>query len=107
MDAEVNDANARKRARKKNGEGHYCRARIIPQSSMVGGQVASPELARNLLLAWQGHLLAWNRLPADAEQRGLAPALYVHRGRQSWGENYHVRRESLRRPLPRHHQLKT
>src|SRR5205823_11828939 len=47
MDAEVNDANARKRARKKNGEGHYCRARIIPQSSMVGGQVASPELARN------------------------------------------------------------
>src|SRR5207244_2755839 len=65
------------------------------------------ELAGNLLLAWQGHLLASNRLPADAEQRGFAPAPYVHRGHQSWGENHHVRRETLRRPLPRQQQLVT
>src|SRR6266480_1201353 len=31
----------------KARKGHYCRARIIPQSTTVGGQVASPELARN------------------------------------------------------------
>jgi hypothetical protein len=69
----------------KAGKGHYCRARIIPQSSTVGGQVACPELARNPLMAG-GNI-----------SRRLAPS----RGMQRHQEKTSSAKTKARRLLPR------
>src|SRR6266700_5643201 len=91
----------------KAGKGHYCRARITPQSSTVGGQVASLELARNPPPRPAGTLARLEQASSRCGTEGTCAGAARASRHESWGENYHVRRETLRQPLPRHQQLMT